>query len=236
MNIFKTKLGTENLEMREKWLKKILRSIPKGSSIIDVGAGELGYKQYCRHLEYTSQDFCQYDGSGNSEGLQTGEFDTSKIDIVSDITEIPVEAESFDAVMCIEVLEHVPDPVRAIEEMSRILKSGGFMIITAPFCSLTHFAPYHFSTGFNKYFYKKYLEDRGFDIKEITPNGNWYAYIAQELRRLPYMSLKYSNKKMGFMNKLLIKYFVNVLDKLNSVDHGSSELLTYGYDVLAIKK
>ena len=65
--------------------------------------------------------------------------------------------KSFDVVLCSEVLEHVPDPIQVIKELCRLIKPRGTLILTAPFCSLTHFAPYHFSTGFNRYFYEEHL-------------------------------------------------------------------------------
>ena len=77
------------------------------------------------HLEYVSQDFGQYDGKGDDKGLQTKKWDNTKLDIVSDITDIPVPDSSFDAIMCIEVFEHIPYPISALEEFSRILKRGG---------------------------------------------------------------------------------------------------------------
>jgi len=185
------KIGTTNQKTRENWLEKALKNISPGLKILDAGAGELQYKKFCEHLDYFSQDFGQYDGKGNTEGLQTKKWDNSKLDIISDITKIPVKDASFDAIMCVEVLEHIIEPIKTIEEFARLLKSDGKLIITAPFCSLTHFAPYHFYTGFNKYFYKEILEMNGFKILEITPNGNYYEYMAQEIRRLPSMIKNY---------------------------------------------
>ena len=46
------------------WLKKTLTSLPKGARLLDAGAGELKNHQYCGHLSYVSQDFCQYQGAG----------------------------------------------------------------------------------------------------------------------------------------------------------------------------
>ena len=131
-----------NQQNREIWLEEALKKIPTGSRILDAGAGELRYKEFCEHLNYVSQDFAQYNGEGDSKGLQTGTWDQTKLDIISDITEIPELDDSFDAIMCVEVFEHLPDPTLAIKEFARLLKSGGTLIITAPFCSLTHFAPY----------------------------------------------------------------------------------------------
>jgi ubiquinone/menaquinone biosynthesis C-methylase UbiE len=230
----KSTVGRTNDSGRVEWVKNQLKKIPEGSTILDAGAGELRYKEFCSHLNYISQDFVQYDGSGNSSGLQMGKWNQSNIDIISDITSIPLSEESIDVILCIEVLEHVPEPILAIKEFSRLLKKGGTLILTAPFNSLTHFAPYHFSTGFNKYFYEKHLIDCGFKINEIVPNGNYFEYIAQEIRRLPEVVRKYTGKYILF-GRLINKLFLFILKRFGKADKGSAELLCYGYHVLAEK-
>ena len=76
---------------RQAWLKQTLAFVPKGARLLDAGAGELKNRQYCDHLNYVSQDFCQYQGAGGGldEGLQSERWDTSRIDLVCDITAIP---------------------------------------------------------------------------------------------------------------------------------------------------
>jgi ubiquinone/menaquinone biosynthesis C-methylase UbiE len=229
-------VGINNKTTRETWLESTLKKIDSESRILDAGAGELQYKKFCSHLNYVSQDFGKYDGDGNNKGLQVGNWDNSKLDIVSDITAIPEPDKSFDAIMCIEVFEHLPNPIAAIKEFSRLIKDEGFLIITAPFCSLTHFAPYHFYTGFNRYFYEKYLAENNFEIIEMTPNGNYFEYVAQELIRIPDCANKYSNTKISIFNKFLILKILLMLKKLSARDKGSDELLCFGLHILAKKR
>ena len=229
-------VGTVNEMNRLKWLEDVLKKIPSGSRILDAGAGELSKKKYCSHLNYVSQDFAQYDGVGDGKGLQTGKWDQTQIDIVSDITDLPAPDGSFDAIMCIEVFEHLPDPVSAIREFSRLLKQGGFLVISAPFCSLTHFAPYHFSTGFSHYYYEKHLSDNGFDVLEIKPNGNYFEYLAQEIRRLPEIAGKYADSSFSEDDEIAQGQLLYTLEKLSERDTGSCELLCHGWHVLARKK
>lgn len=235
-NLQNTKVGTHNETTRHQWMESTLKKIPQGAKILDAGAGELRFKKFCAHLEYVSQDFAQYNGQGNQAGLQTKTWDNSKLDIVSDITDIPVEDGSFDAVMCNEVLEHVPDPKAAIRELDRILIKDGYLILTAPFCSLTHFAPYHFSTGFNQYFYKNHLEVLGYDILDLHANGNYFEFLAQELRRLPTVGERYSNHKPDSPQALAIQAVLEYLDQASHTDRGSNELLCFGYQVFAQKR
>ena len=96
-------VGLQNEGTRILWIKKTLKKIPAGLKILDAGAGECPFKKFCSHLNYVSQDFGQYDGKGDKKGLQTKNWDNTKLDIVSDITKIPVSDNSFDAIMCTEV-------------------------------------------------------------------------------------------------------------------------------------
>lgn len=230
-----TSVGTHNEATRVAWVEKVLSEIPSGSRILDAGAGEQQFRKFCSHLNYVSQDFAQYDGKGDSAGLQTEKWDYEKLDIVSDIMDIPEPDESFDAVMCTEVLEHLPNPLEALKEFSRLLRSNGQLIITAPFCSLTHFAPYHFYTGYNRYFYEYFLPAHGFEIVEIQPNGNFFEYLAQEIHRLPSVADRYTKDRPRSLELLAMRVILRMLKRFTRKDTGSSELLCHGYHLLARK-
>ncbi len=237
INSFITKdVGLNGGKDRELWLEKALLKIPDGSKVLDAGAGEGSHRKYCSHLEYYSQDIAEYDGLGDEKGLHKGSRDYSALDIIADLEDLPIEKETFDGVMCIEVLEHVKNPLDALKEISRVLKKEGTLILTAPFNSLTHYAPHFYSTGFSSYFYEHHLTRLGFEIIELTPNGNFFEYIAQELRRVKYVSDKYTGKKLNLLFTSTIYLVLRALSKLSVIDKGSSELLCLGYFIICKKK
>jgi SAM-dependent methyltransferase len=221
---------------RQAWLKKTLAALPAGVRLLDAGAGELKNRSYCSHLDYVSQDFCQYTGetgAAPNEGLQMAQWDTSRIDLVSDIAAIPAPDESFDAILCSEVLEHVPDPTRALDEFARLLKPGGRLILTAPFASQVHMAPYHYCTGFSRYWYELHLPKRGFEIRELSANGDWFAYAEQELRRLGGMERQVG----GWSWPLAYAYsLLGVLYFRLRADRHAADLGCFGWHCVATKQ
>lgn len=231
----KISCGTTNKQARDAWIRDVLNTIPEGCRILDAGAGEQQYRPYCRHLQYVSQDFGRYDGKGDDAGLQTQEWDHGSLDIISDISAIPEPDASFDAIMCTEVLEHLPDPVAAFREFRRLLKPGGLLILTAPFCSLTHYSPYHFFSGFNRYFFAHWLDRSGFTVVEMQPNGNYFEYLGQELLRVDSIAHRYTKKPLLKKERSAIRTLLSTLDKMSRADTQSHELLCFGYHVLARK-
>lgn len=230
------KIGTTNEQTRHDWVEAQLRQVPNRARLLDAGAGMQPYRRFCDHLEYVAQDFAEYDGEGDGRGGQIKHWQNQGLDLVSDITAIPVPDASFDAVLCTEVIEHVPDPVAALHELVRVLKPGGRIIITAPFVSNTHFSPYHFCTGFNRYFYEKHLGELGLTISTIDSNGSYFASIAQEVRRIPQMAKKYTGQKPGWITRLASRLLLRGLTQLEAQDSGSDEYLAFGLHVIAQKQ
>ena len=222
-----------NDDERHRWLVNTLAAIPPGLRILDAGAGELRNKKLCSHLNYVSQDICEYDGKGDAQGLQTGEWDTSKIDLVCDISDIPEPDASFDVILCSEVFEHLPDALKAIDEFTRLLKSGGRLILTAPFASLVHFAPYHFSSGFSRYWYEYHLPFRNFTIEELQPNGDWFSFAKQEVLRLPTMARRYGDwcwPLAYLLVPFVIGYFL-----LRGRSRPATDVACFGWHCIAVK-
>ena len=137
--------------------------------------------------------------------------------------------------MCTEVFEHIINPLQALKEFARLLKPGGWLVLTSPFSSVTHFAPYHYDSGVNRFFYVKAMAENGFEILEITPNGNYFEFIAQEINRLNSVALSYTQTRLTGKEVLASKILLKALDGFSKQGQNSAELLNFGFQVFAQK-
>jgi ubiquinone/menaquinone biosynthesis C-methylase UbiE len=223
---------------RNAWVARQASLVPSGAMVLDVGAGSCPYRKLFAHCHYKAQDFKAL----NDEQLNLGAY--GQIDYVSDAANIPVPDASFDAILCTEVLEHIPEPIRVVREMARILKPGGRLILTAPLGSGIHQEPYHFYGGFSPFWYQRHLVDAGFENLSIEPNAGFFMFFSQESLRFLQLSMP-SRLKVGWLAGLLwipfwvvclpilgvfIPIICSILDRF---DH--EKRFTVGYHVTATK-
>jgi len=168
--------------LRTAWLAEKADKVPRGSRVLDAGAGKAPYRDLFAHCDYKTHDFGGYEGT--PDGPQKQDWTYSKLDYVSDITSIPVADGCFDVVVCTEVLEHVPHPIDALREFSRILGPQGTLLLSAPLGSGLHQRPYHYYGGFTPHFYEKFLPQAGFNVMEITPTGGLMKHAGQMLYKV----------------------------------------------------
>lgn len=126
------------------------------------------------------------------------------------------EDNFFDTVLCIQVLEHVFDPVKMVNEISRVLKTNGYGIFLIPQTSTIHLAPTHYY-NFTRFWIKEVMEKSGLDILEIKPLGGIWSSMASHLvyfflqsARVEGMSTKENKRNFLFyvLYSLMVLYAV----------------------------
>jgi len=216
---------------RDDFIIAELKKIAPSGLILDAGCGNQPYRKYCSHLHYRAQDFGQYttdlkkmigsEGVGGTEGYKYGD-----LDYICDIWDIKELDNTFDTILCSEVFEHIPYPIKTIQEFSRLLKKEGKLILTAPSNCLRHMDPYFFYTGFSDRWYEKVLSENGFKLESITPVGDYYSYLAVEIART-------ANSHSFFAKLVLAPAFLYFYNKKKTA--ASIDTLCKGYHVVAIK-
>ncbi|MFH1505974.1 MAG: methyltransferase domain-containing protein [archaeon] len=122
------------------------------------------------------------------------------------IEKMPFKDKKFDAVVCVDVLEHVDSPKKAIKELNRVLKKGGQLILTVPnydfpatydpinaFLRLfgTHIPIGLWAWGHKRLFKKEQIEklisSNGFKIKKYETRSFWF--LALFVNYIPYLTV-----------------------------------------------
>lgn len=101
--------------------------------------------------------------------------------ILGDAQALGIAGAAFDVVLCTEVLEHLPEPQRAIDEMHRVLKPGGTLLLTTRFLFPIHDAPHDYFR-FTKYGLRHLL--RRFEIRHLDEESDAIGTLAVLVQRL----------------------------------------------------
>jgi SAM-dependent methyltransferase len=137
--------------------------------LLDFGCGSKPYQHLFTHTKtYTGVDF---EGGGNP-------YEKTRVDVYYDGKHLPFETNHFDSVLATEVFEHLFNLDEILQELKRVLKPGGKMLITCPFLWPEHEQPWDFAR-YSSFGIKALLERHGFQVVVQEKTGNYLLCVHQ---------------------------------------------------------
>lgn len=188
--------------------------------VLDIGAG--GFSRYQELFTFTEYVRMDIEPSKN-------------INVVGKAEEIPFPSESFDSIVCTQVLGDIYELPKAFKEMNRVLKPGGIALITENLFDSLHDEPYDF-WRFTEHSLRRLALDAGFEIKVLESRGGYWSVMAQLKARYWIERLEANNKWFSRILSLGFKVLGTWARFLDRIDKSrANKLFTHGYILIAQK-
>lgn len=97
-------------------------------------------------------------------------------DVQADAALLPFACQSFDVVICGELLEHVPNPEPVLTQSWAVLKPGGRLLISVPFLYHIHGDPYDYGR-YTDHYWLEQLKAAGFTKIVIERHGLFFSVL-----------------------------------------------------------
>lgn len=214
----------------DKFFFENIDCFSQGARVLDIGGKKInkrGEFDIDKHLPEV--EFANIDASTDP-------------DYLCDAAKIPVADGSFDGVILAEVLEHVREPETVLAECFRVLKTGGKLLITAPFMYHVHADPQDYGR-YTEHYYREVLRELGFRDVRINKQGGYYCVLANILK----MRLSGAPASRSFWSRVwrvAVARFIARLQKMamawddaggfNRTTIGSGH--TTGYGIVCVKR
>jgi SAM-dependent methyltransferase len=188
--------------------------------VVDIGCGNKPYLPVIKSQidSYTGCDIVQ----------------SSKqcVDVICPANKIPLNSDEYDTIISTQTIEHVEDHQGLVNEAFRLLKPGGFFIVSGPMYWPLHEEPYDFFR-ITKYGFSLLLHKSGFEIVESKANGGKWALCGQVIIHTFYpginngTSFKWQILRLCF--KLIggVKGINKIFSKLEEKERDESNTMNY---------
>jgi hypothetical protein len=153
-----------------EWLQREALSSHAASGrlrVLDVGCGVKPYYPY----------FAPY--ADSYVGVDVVENPAA--DLLGSVEALPVEDDSFDVVLCTQVLEHCDDPSRAVAELRRVTAPGGRVLASTHGVQVYHPSPQDYWRWTHEGLRRLFAENGAWDSLEVQPAGGTASCLAMLL-------------------------------------------------------
>ena len=191
-------------------MKKLKNPYSRLNYLKEINPNDLGYEEDLEISQYLEENH-------NHRVLNCGSRNTSLIDnrithldifryevidIIADASFLPFKENSFDAIFCQAMLEHVKNPFQLVQEFTKVFKEDGYVSVSVPFLFRFHdFSDHYFNTSTSGI---QSLFSEFQPIKTEVLLGPWYALtkIIGNYKKMLKRVYKHSNTK--FIEKLRV--------------------------------
>jgi SAM-dependent methyltransferase len=171
---------------------------------LDVGCGQKPYEHLFRSSSYIGLDM---DSPENRK--------SKRADVFYDGKGFPFPNDEFHSVVANQVFEHVFNPEMFLAEVHRVMKNGGFFLLTVPFVWDEHEQPYDYAR-YSSFGLSSLLRSSGFVIVEQRKSMNDIRAIFQLLNGYIYKKTLTNNKYLNLLITLVCMAPFNVIGELLS--------------------
>lgn len=145
--------------------RDLARTLPQlQGDLLDLGCGNRPYRPLLTRIS----SYLPYD-------IETV---GSTPEVVGTAERLPFAAESFDSVLCTQVLEHVAQPWMMVSEIARVLRPGGRVLLSAPQAWRLHEQPYDYYR-YTRYGLESLLNDANLSLISCWEQGGAWAVVGQ---------------------------------------------------------
>lgn len=158
--------------------RSIQQYVKKDHKVLDMGCGSQPFREL---VEAEGAHYLGCDIVQNEE---------KSVDVISSFESFAFSHNTFDVVICSEVLEHVINPQDAIKKLAHCVKPGGFIILTTPFSYPLHEEPFDFCR-LSPHFFKKISSELSLRLEYYEKSGNNWTGFATHFNFALFESVKH---------------------------------------------
>ena len=189
-------------DLRSRRLFASLRQYCRGA-VLDVGGWDFYRTVRRRAISFTTWTILEVEGQSV---LDENEDERLQV-VIGDGCNMEFQDERYDTVINIQVLEHVYEPIAMMQEMCRVLKPGGHLIMLVPQTSTLHMIPHHYY-NFTRFWIEESLQRNGMEQLELSPLGGVWSSMASHLVYFVFQSVRFNSMSSSECKRSVFFYLL----------------------------